>query len=658
MSTRGAWPILGPMQKPRDGRANAPTASADGDTLPLDAAIPRSKELGDLATIAATPSVPSPVTLETGAHVAQDPRFTERYEHRTLLGEGGMGAVDLFRDRAIGREVAIKRIRPEASSPSALSRFVREARVQGQLEHPAIVPVHDLAETPEGAAFFTMKRVRGASLDAILDALAARDAEALARHGRRKLLTAFATVCLAVDFAHARGVLHRDLKPANVMLGDFGEVYVLDWGLAKVLGAPDASGEASEGEGSLPPVVDVGSVQGQQTQLGALMGTPGYMSPEQCRGEVDRLGPASDVYALGCILFEILHLEALHPGKGMAERLASTLTGITMDLPRERAADVPPELDRVWRDAVAIDVGARIANARELAERVERYLDGERDEARRRELASAHVEKAAAIDMRTPSGRADAMRELGRALALDPSHEPALRALARALTDLPDEVPPEARAAIDRARTERRVQMARTSAVRLGTWILVIPAVVAFGVTSWTRGAALIASLLATAAMALFTWRTRSVSDAWTLALLGASSIAIGLVSFVFGPFVLVPSLAATNAIFFAMNADAHLRRFVVGASVAAVLVPLALSLGGIEASYYAFEAGAMTITSPMVAFPPVLVMGLLLVVSIALVVTPTLLAGRMRDELARAEEKVLLQAHYLAQLVPEAARR
>ena len=312
------------MQKLRDGRANAPTASADGDTLPLDAAIPRSKELGDLATLAATPSVPSPVTLETDAHVAQDPRFTDRYEHRALLGEGGMGAVDLFRDRAIGREVAIKRIRPEASSPSSLSRFVREARVQGQLEHPAIVPVHDLAETPEGAAFFTMKRVRGASLDAILDALAARDAEALARHGRRKLLTAFATVCLAVDFAHARGVLHRDLKPANVMLGDFGEVYVLDWGLAKVLGAPDTSGEAREGEGSLPPVVDVGSVQGQQTQLGALMGTPGYMSPEQCRGEVDRLGPASDVYALGCILFEILHLEALHPGKGMAERLAST----------------------------------------------------------------------------------------------------------------------------------------------------------------------------------------------------------------------------------------------------------------------------------------------------------------------------------------------
>ena len=200
--------------------------------------------------------------------------------------------------------------------------------------------------------------------------------------------------------------------------------------------------------------------------------------------------------------------------------------------------------------------------------------------------------------------------------------------------------------------------MARTSAVRLGTWMLAIPAVVAFGVTSWARGGALIASLLVTAAMALVAWRTRRVSDGATLALLGASSTAIGLVSFVFGPFVLVPSLAATNAIFFAMNADARLRRFVVAASVASVVIPLSLSLGGLDASYYAFEAGAMTITSPMVAFPPTLAMGLLLVVSIALVVTPTLIAGRMRDELARAEERVLLQAHYLAQLVPEAARR
>ncbi len=643
-----------------------PTSSHDGDTLPLADTARVKQALGDLQTMVATPSVGGPVSIESSARLAADARFVDRYEHRSLLGEGGMGAVDLFRDRAIGREVAIKRIKPSASSAVALDRFVREARVQGQLEHPAIVPVHDLAETPDGAAFFTMKRVRGASLDEILERVARGEDDAAQRYGRRKLLTAFATVCLAVDFAHARGVLHRDLKPSNVMLGDFGEVYVLDWGLAKLLGpsaavAPDPNvtlDSSGERGGSLPPIVDVGSVQGAQTQVGALMGTPGYMSPEQCRGEVDRLDAKSDVYALGCVLFEILHLEALHPGRGMAERLASTLTGITLDMPRDRAGDVPPELDRLWREAVALETSARIGSARELAERVERYLDGERDEARRRELASAHVENARAIDMRTPKGRAEAMRELGRALALDPSHEDALRTLSRALTDLPDEVPPEAQAAIDRARTERRVQMARTSAVRLGTWILVIPAVVAFGVISWARGAALIASLLLSALLALFTWRTRSVSDQWTLALLACSSVAIGLVSFVFGPFVLVPSLAATNAIFFAMNSDRSMRRFVVAASVGAVVLPLVLSLAGLDASYYAFSAGAMTITSPMVAFPPVLVMGLLLTVSIALVVTPTLLAGRMRDELARAEERVLLQAHYLAQLVPEAARR
>jgi serine/threonine-protein kinase len=133
------------------------TPSFDGDTLPL-APSPKTDGLGDLATLVATPapaaaSLPAPVQLAEPARLAADARFPERYQHRSLLGEGGMGAVDLFRDRAIGREVAIKRIKDSARSGAALERFVREARVQGQLEHPAIVPVHDLAETPEGAAF-------------------------------------------------------------------------------------------------------------------------------------------------------------------------------------------------------------------------------------------------------------------------------------------------------------------------------------------------------------------------------------------------------------------------------------------------------------------------------------------------------------------------
>jgi serine/threonine protein kinase len=152
-----------------------------------------------------------------------DDRFAERYESGVLLGKGGMGEVRLFHDRRIGRDVAQKTLRSEISkSRVSFERFLREARVQGQLEHPAVVPVYDLAVDPQGNVFFTMKRVRGTPLDEILDALEA--GQTLERFNRRKLLTAFVQICLAIEFAHSRGVLHRDLKPANIMLGEYGEV--------------------------------------------------------------------------------------------------------------------------------------------------------------------------------------------------------------------------------------------------------------------------------------------------------------------------------------------------------------------------------------------------------------------------------------------------
>jgi len=288
-----------------------------------------------------------------------------------------------------------------------------------------------------------------------------------------------------------------------------------------------------------------------------------------------------------------------------------------------------------------------------LAERVERYLDGEKDESRRRELASAHVDAARTKVWSTPTGRAEALRELGRALALDPTHEEALSALSRMLTDLPSEVPPEARAAIEAGQSERRVQMARTTFVRNSTWILIVPVVVSFGVLNWRRGAALIATLVMSALIALYAWRSKSVSDGWTLALMGISSLAIMLVSFVMGPFVIVPALAATNAIFFAMNADAKLRRVVLALGVSTIVVPLVLSLSGLDTGYYTFESGAMIIRSAMVTLPPFMTQLALALISVLLVITPTLLAGRLRDQLAAAEERVLLQAHYLAQLLP-----
>jgi len=154
----------------------------------------------------------------------------ERYSGDTLLGQGGMGEVRLCVDKVIGREIARKTILPHARNGSTLARFVREAKVQARLEHPSIVPVYDIGRDEDGAVWFTMKRVRGRSLAEVI---------ASGEESRRKLLTAFVAVCYAVAFAHERGVIHRDLKPQNIMLGSFGEVSVLDWGIAKVVGTTD-----------------------------------------------------------------------------------------------------------------------------------------------------------------------------------------------------------------------------------------------------------------------------------------------------------------------------------------------------------------------------------------------------------------------------------
>ena len=240
-------------------------------------------------------SAGTPVAVDAPAWSPESAAFDQRYEARAVLGEGGMGEVRLCRDHLVGRDVALKVMQPGAAAHvESRERFVREARVQGQLEHPAIVPVYDLGVAPRGYAYFTMKRIRGRTLDEIIKLLAAGDAAAAAKYTRRRLLTAFGSVCQAIDFAHQRGVLHRDLKPSNVILGDHGEVYVLDWGLAKAAGVEDRVGEA---------VDDLPSATGRTLQ-GTLLGTPGYMAPEQARGEP--LDHRADLFAAGIVLWELL----------------------------------------------------------------------------------------------------------------------------------------------------------------------------------------------------------------------------------------------------------------------------------------------------------------------------------------------------------------
>ena len=253
-----------------------------------------------------------------------------------------MGEVLLAIDPVLGREVAIKRMRERSSA--SVERFVREACVQARLDHPAIVPVYELSEDAHGCPYLVMKRLSGQTLAELLDTPGVPQA---------RLLRAFVEVCHAIELAHTRGIVHRDLKPSNIMLGDLGEVYVLDWGVALLgddLDAPPPDGTA--------------------------LGTPGYIAPEQIE-EPARTGPAADVYSLGCILFEIVAGVRLHPS-GLAG-LASAISGRARTAPGH---DLPRVLDALCTRATAFDPRTR-PTARELARGVERYLDGPRPQASR-----------------------------------------------------------------------------------------------------------------------------------------------------------------------------------------------------------------------------------------------------------------------------------
>jgi len=273
-----------------------------------------------------------------------------RYLLLEELGRGGMCTVFLAEDPSLGRRVALKVLDvPDPGGDLAL-RLTREARILARLEHPGIAPVHDVGQLPDGRVFYAMKFVAGPRLDAF-----AASAATLPER-----LRAFSRIVEAVAFAHDRGVLHRDLKPENIMVGPFGEVLVMDWGLAKAFAASTGSGARlpSGAEGS-PPAVD-----GQHTGHGAVLGTPGYMAPEQERGEVDALDARSDVYALGAVLYFLLAVKT-PPGGG----------------PPPPAAGVPRPLLAVCAKAMATEQRNRYADAVALDAEIARYLDGRRVEA-------------------------------------------------------------------------------------------------------------------------------------------------------------------------------------------------------------------------------------------------------------------------------------
>jgi serine/threonine-protein kinase len=599
-------------------------------------------------------------TVDEGAGVEVDgtghlgEAFVERYQRLDLLGQGGMGEVHLCRDARIGRDVAMKVVRE--GNPSSASdrepRFLREARVQGQLEHPAVVPVYDLGRDPEGRPFFTMRRVVGVTLEQVIDRLGEGDAATASEYTRRKLLTAFTSLCLALDYAHERGVLHRDLKPANVMLGRFGEVYLLDWGLARR--GPDDSG-------ALAPSGD--PVAEGATQEGAILGTPNYMAPEQVRGETDGLDRRADVYALGAILFELLTLEPLCRGDSLRAILNETLAGVEARASvRCPDREVPPELEAACVRATRPERDQRYPSARELCRAVERFLDGDRDLELRRQLAESHAraayeagEAAMAADGDLEA-RTHALRECGRALALDAQNRLALRTFLALLTRPPRRLPVEAEADFDRAEVESQRRAASAGFWAYASWFLYLPMVFLMGVRDWFLFVLPAPVWIAAALRSWLVARNPHPTGRMPFGLIALMTLAGASTAVIYGAFIVVPCIAVVNTISLMMSPDRTRRPAVLLAGVLTIVLPLLLEVAGAVPPTYRFENDSMLVTSLALHFPPVPAKLFLLVVNLAVVITAALMTARLRDTLTATGRQLHLHAWQLRQLVPDEA--
>jgi eukaryotic-like serine/threonine-protein kinase len=290
--------------------------------------------------------LPDPVVARLQAEMRTPDLSGTRYRAVKFLGQGGMGAVWLVEDRVLERSVALKVLSAESSPADLAARLMQEAVVLARLEHPGIVPVHDAGTLPDGRTFYCMKHVEGQTLDRRIDRLPLR-----------QRLQLFQRVAEPLAFAHSRGIIHRDLKPRNIMVGPFGEVLIMDWGLAKVMNgsaAPPLAKPASEHELTrpVPATPDSGALATEKnaTAHGSVLGTPGFMAPEQERGEVNLIDQRTDVFALGAILQSMLEEQ---PGHRPSRALRA-----------------------ICSKAMSAEISSRYSSVEEMSADVGRYLDG------------------------------------------------------------------------------------------------------------------------------------------------------------------------------------------------------------------------------------------------------------------------------------------
>ena len=331
---------------------------------------------------------------ETLDRLSKPRRTIDRYRVLDVLAQGGMGRVLRVWDEDLRRQVAMKvvlepSLRGDGSEVAGtertrrLARFLEEAQITGQLDHPGIVPVHELGLDEEGRAFFTLKLVRGQELRTIFS---------LVRSGEEgwnqtRALGTLLRVCEAMAFAHEHGVVHRDLKPSNIMVGRHGETYVMDWGLARLKKAADdeswaGDSDSTDWDGIVSERHESGSdTPGSPlvTADGEVLGTPQYMSPEQARGELDRVGPAADVYAVGAMLYELLAGKPPYPRKGPRGAPYAVVQSVIRHAPprlSKSAHKRPPELVAICEKAMSRRIRDRYPDMSEMAEDLRAFLEG------------------------------------------------------------------------------------------------------------------------------------------------------------------------------------------------------------------------------------------------------------------------------------------
>lgn len=348
-------------------------AAPQGATVPVKTTGPQGPRFG-LSTV--LPKVEVHGQMPRLVHQQQ-----QRYASVKPLGAGGVGDVFLVQDNDIDRQVAMKRLRAESTDLSSVVRFAEEIKTIGQLEHPSIIPIHDVGIDESGRYFFIMKYVNGETLESIIEKLRQGDPDTARRFSIEQRVALFTQLLRAVHFAHSRGFIHRDIKPANIMIGNFGEVIVMDWGLAKRVRTPEIAPPPPDD----PPPASEGAAHDQPgapprfstTRIGQLLGTPAYMSPEQASGDTDLVDERSDIYSLCVVFHELLTLRYYLANK---TTIQSLLFGVMNEQPQDVFSGdlpgIPPELGFFLRRGLAKDPAQRYGAVSEMLEDLQRVSEG------------------------------------------------------------------------------------------------------------------------------------------------------------------------------------------------------------------------------------------------------------------------------------------